>query len=324
MADYVIKADSTDEQKEDVKAVKAVWTAYDELMTADTNPTQVTYTGESNSQAIMSVSAQVSETLISAIKQNNGNLTIRLSSDLANNTVVQASAVLNLVSDKTIAIAQQENQYAQLIAELNAIGEATGDEAVSAFISAYISEIAVVETAASRFDNLANSVRAEIMRDLAAKQLDEINSIRAEFNELVNAAKDVRYKYEIKSIDFANYNDATGHDVTGDGVDDAQLGAISSIKVEKKSNYHGDFVMVYAAYKGGALVNVMLVNSASAGARGAFYNALKAADEGAVVEDTWSFFTQYQPDEVKVFMLDSFTGMKPVAVWAEVENPQNK
>lgn len=315
MANYNPAQDTNEDKVALDNAVMAAWEAYDEAMTADAAPTTLSYTGESNTTALVSKTAVMSDAIVGAIKLSEGNLTVRLSSNLANNTVVQGNVKLNLDIDQTIRMESEQNQYAGLINALNTITDATANDAVLNFIAEYKDDLTTDEEVQYKFTHFANSVQIQIIKELAAKQLDDIEAIRREFDRLTNAAKGVQYKYKVASIDFVNYTDAEGHDVNGDGTDDSELGAVRSVKVQKLSNTVEDFTMIYAAYKGGRLVNIQVIDSkvSSATARGRFYNTLKTAKDGEVVEDTWSFYTQHKPDEVKIFIFDSLSALSPIS-----------
>lgn len=139
------------------------------------------------------------------------------------------------------------------------------------------------------------------------------------FNQLTAAAVDVLYKYEVVSMDFANWHDAKGHDVDGDGQEDEYIGWMSKVGVKKLSNYHGDFALVAVAYKDHKLVCIDLVDSRSLGGKKASYDSVKAAAEGETVDIVLSsFFSVPEPDAVRVFILDGFNNLKAFAKTADV------
>ncbi len=301
--------------------VMAAWESYADGMTVDENPVTIVYTGITESTASRTVTADLSPAMLNAIKLNDGNLTIQVDAeDTDTFTVVKMSdATLTLIVDKTIAMQGDVDEYAQLISALNAITSDTTDDAVTNFAKKYLLDIATDALAAEKFDNLANSVRIQIIKDLAAEKLGDIEDIRAVFNQLTAAAVDVLYKYEVVSMDFANWHDAKGHDVDGDGQEDEYIGWMSKVGVKKLSNYHGDFALVAVAYKDHKLVCIDLVDSRSLGGKKASYDSVKAAAEGETVDIVLSsFFSVPEPDAVRVFILDGFNNLKAFAKTADV------
>ena len=158
---------------------------------------------------------------------------------------------------------------------------------------------------------------------MAKAQCADLESLQAKAAELVAAAEDVKIKYQVTAIPFANYTDCTA-DVDGDGNADSNVGWMREITVKKLTNSTDSFVIVLAAYKNGFLTNVKFINDDNCPTKSDFeynYNTLKNAAEGAVQNIyIGNYYTVYQPDEVKVMILDDLNTIKPIAVVGEVAN----
>ncbi len=230
---------------------------------------------------------------------------------------------LTVAYDKTVIIENADNAEMAVVNAVNSITDSTTDNAVFEIITTYGEDIVVDETAAAKFAALANSVKVAIFRDLAKAQCADSEALQAKAAELIAAAEDVDVKYQITAIPFANYTDC-GADIDGDGNFDTHVGWMREITVKKLTNNTDSFVIVLAAYKNGALTNVSFINDDNCPTNSGFeynYNTLKNAADGAEQNIyIGNFYTVYQPDEVKVMILDDLNTIKPIAVVGEVAN----
>ena len=157
------------------------------------------------------------------------------------------------------------------------------------------------------------------MKDLSAQKNTEISAMQSAMAALVTAAEDVEIKYDVTAFPFFNYTNA------GANADEC-VGWVREMTVKKLTNSTEDFVIVLAAYSGGVLTDVEVIDKDNVPTNSQYantYETLKNANDGE--EQTiyiGNFFTEFQPDAVKVLMIDSLANIKPVASAYSVADPK--